>query len=380
MESTEARPTRIFHLITKANWGGAQVYVQSLIQGSYAMNAECTLIYGIKGALLESLPNIPHIHIPTLERNVRILGDVKTLWSLYTLFKKERPDVVHLHSSKASVIGSIAARLAHCPRIVFTAHGWPYNELRPWWQKSIFYFLSWCAVAASHVTICVSHAVHAQSPYFLHKKKLRTIHNGVSSVPLFSKENSLKELGIHIEKKMHIFGSIGELHPNKGFDILIRSFALLHKKHQNTHLSIIGEGESRALLEKYIYVEKLENAITLHGYIKNAREYIHAFNTFILPSRTEALGYVLLEAGLAKIPCIATQVGGIPEIIHQKETGLLVSHTDVRELCAAMEYALLHTTIMHTYADSLFRKVSSEYTENEMLKKTYALYSTPKNS
>ncbi len=365
---------KILQVITKANWGGAQVYVHDLLQASALFNAESVLVYGTSGALLEKISPIPTIHISSLERNITLFGDIKTFFSLYRLFRKERPDVVHLHSSKAAVIGSIAARMARVPRIIFTAHGWPYNESRPWWQRIIFICFAWLAVQMSHTTIAVSHTVRVQAPLFFTNHKIQTIHNGVESFSLYGKENARSALGLKLPKDAFIFGSIGELHKSKGFDILLQSFARIHKKHPHTHLIIMGEGEERTHLEAIIAKEKLAACVTLCGHVDNAKEFLRAYNVFVLPSRTEALGYVLLEAGIAHVPVIGTRVGGIPEIIEHKHTGLLVTKGDMRELTLAMEYSLSHKQELDEYSKNLATKVATEYKKEDMLKAIYALY------
>lgn len=381
MDDSKA-PLKIFHIITKATWGGAQVYTYDLLQEALKHGFSATLIYGVAGELSERIKTntIPHIHIPSLERNVNIFGDVHTLITLYKLIRKERPDVVHIHSSKAGFIGSLAARLARCKKVVFTAHGWPHNESRPEWQRIIFRVLEWFTILFATNTIAVSHTMYAQAPDVLIHKKISVIKNGVDAFSLYGKENARTALALSLPPQTFLFGTIAELHKNKGLDILIMAFAEVRKNYPNVKLSILGGGEEKDRLSQLITREKLHDAVFLLGNVPQAKEYLKAFTVFILPSRTEALGYVLLEAGMAKIPCIATRVGGIPEIIEHKKTGLLVSKEDPRELALALTFALTHKQEMEMYADNLHTKVLNEYSKKEMLESIFALYSTPKNS
>lgn len=376
MEQKKDSPLRVFQVITKANWGGAQVYTKDIIDAEQAFNTVNTLVYGEAGTLsdLTQQKATPSIHIPSLGRNISFFNDCKTVYTLWKLFKKEKPDAVHLHSSKALFISSIAARLAKVPRIIATAHGWPYNESRSAPQKHLFYFLTWITMLCVHVLICVSQAVAKEAPQLLVSQKIQTIYNGITPFSVYGRENARAMLGIPANHTTHVFGSIGELHTNKGFDILIRAFRDIHKNHPNTHLAIIGDGEKRKELAQWIHKEKLEAHITLLGHIHDAKEYLKAFTTFVLPSRTEALGYVLLEAALAKIPRIATRAGGIPEHIHHKKTGLLVEKEDVRELRLAMEYALSHPEKMALYAQEAYNYVLQNYSQENMLRAIYTIY------
>lgn len=231
-----------------------------------------------------------------------------------------------------------------------------------------------------HKMICVSNTVAYEAPHLFVSHKTYTIQNGATPFSMYGRENARAMLHIPANHTTHVFGSIGELHMNKGYDILIRAFRDIHKKYPNTHLALIGDGEKRKDLEVWIRKEKLESSISLLGHVHNAKEYLKACTTFVLPSRTEALGYVLLEAALAKIPRIATRVGGIPEHVHHEHTGLLIQKEDVRELRLAMEYALTHPEKMTLYAQNAHTYVLENYSQEKMLREIYELYSTPKNS
>jgi len=373
---------KILHIITKATWGGAQVYVFDLLCEAQKRGFEPVLIYGTNGELSERVVGfgIRTLQTNSLERDVHILGDIKTLFSLYKIIQKECPDVVHVHSSKAGLLGSIAARLARTKKIVFTAHGWPHNESRPDWQKIIFRFLEWLTILFSTNTIAVSETMHAQAPDLFLQNKITVIRNGIDSFSLYGKENARAALNLFFPAQTFVFGTIAELHKNKGLDVLIQAFANIHKQYPLAKLCIIGGGDEKSNLEKRIAQEKLTDAVLLLGNIPNAKEYLRAFTVFVLPSRTEALGYVLLEAGMSKIPCVGTRVGGIPEIIEHNKTGILVSKEDVRELTLALEFSLTHKHEMETYAKNLHEKVLAVYSKKEMLDKIFTLYSTPKNS
>lgn len=373
---------KILHIITKATWGGAQVYTHDLLQEAKKQGFQTLLVYGVAGELSRKCSelNIQTVHANTLERDVNFFGDIRTFFKLYRILKKERPYIVHIHSSKAGFIGSLAARFARIPKIIFTAHGWPHNESRPEWQRIIFRVFEWCTIFFSTKTIAVSETMHAQAPDIFLRNKVVTIKNGVEPFSLYGKDNARATLKLPFASHAFVFGTIAELHKNKGLDILIRAFGQVHKFYPEIRLCIIGEGEGRASLEKLIAQEKLTSHITLLGNIPNAKEYLKAFTVFVLPSRTEALGYVLLEAGIAKVPTIASRVGGIPEIIEHQKTGLLVSKEDVRECNLALLFALTHKQEMETYAKNLHEKVLREYSKKEMLEKIFTLYSTPKNS
>jgi glycosyltransferase involved in cell wall biosynthesis len=123
--------------------------------------------------------------------------------------------------------------------------------------------------------------------------------------------------------------------------------------------------------------EGLERAAFLAGNIPNAAEYLNALDIFTLTSNTEALPYVLLEAGTAHLPVIASKVGGIPEIIDQLETGILVRPGNKKELCEALSILLTNTAKRQALGKALQQKIATDFSVQRMQENTEALYLSP---
>ena len=136
---------KILFVITKGNWGGAQKYVfdlaTSLPKEKFNVSVACGEGEALPKKLVEA--GIRVIPIPFLGRDINILNDCSVFFRLIKLFIAERPDVVHLNSSKIGGMGALAARMAFVPKIVFTAHGWTWNEDRSYLSKKIIVFISW---------------------------------------------------------------------------------------------------------------------------------------------------------------------------------------------------------------------------------------------
>jgi glycosyltransferase involved in cell wall biosynthesis len=276
---------------------------------------------------------------------------------------------VHLNSSKAGFLGAIAARLARIRHVVFTVHGWPFNEPVSYLSKFVRWSATLLTILLAHRTIAVSHFGTLLSPFGL---KTKTIHNGIGPIEFLDRSAARKELCARagISEKGFIFGTIAELHVNKGIDVLIEATYLV----DDVQVIVIGEGEERAVLEELIRDLKLENRVHLIGFIDNASRYLKAFDTFVLPSRTEALGYVLLEAGLAEVPVIASAVGGIPEIVQDQISGDLFHAFNDLALAESMEeFKRSPNTIAH-YAEALKAHVEHYFTVRIMIDKTLILY------
>ncbi len=373
----------ILYVITKTNAGGAQKYVYDLAVAAKAKGHTVTVAYGLptttqKGSdsLITRLTakNIRSEPIRGLTRNVGFIQEVFALFELVRLFKKEQPNIVHINSSKAGALGTLAARLAGVPQIIFTAHGWSFNESRPWWQKVILFFASGTIVWLSHKTICVSEAVRhniARMPFV--RRKLTVIHNGITCPPLLSREKARATLHPRVVGSYWV-GMISELHPTKCIDVAIRAFAHLVESHPEVILVIIGEGEKRTELETIVSELHLHNHIFFAGSKENAGTLLLAFDLFIHTSRSEAFPFAILEAGCASLPVVATRVGGIPEIILNKECGLLVPAYDTIALATAIKSLMQDSPRAYTLGARLHTRVLQEFPKTRMLEDTFAVY------
>ena len=138
---------------------------------------------------------------------------------------------------------------------------------------------------------------------------------------------------------------------------------------------MIGEGEEREKLEKTIIDLELQNNVFLMGHLNNASHYLKALDIFLLASLSEGLGYVLLEAGTASLPVLATTVGGIPEVIDDMESGILIQSRKPKEIQHALEFYTNHKRTQKEYATALHAKVLKEFSLDRMLSETMKAYS-----
>jgi len=378
--SSHTEVTRILYVITKANWGGAQRYVYDLAIAAKAKGHEVLVVSGNEGVLIERLKEagIATETIPAMQRDVRLQAEVRAFKALVAIVRRFNPHVLHANSSKAGLLGAVAGRLRHVPHIIFTAHGWAFNEKRPVWQKAVIALLHYATVLLSHTTICVSRAIRfdaSRMPFV--QKKFEVIHNGIAPVTLLPRDEARARLApdlVHSFPTARWIGSIAELHPTKGLDTLIEAFAAISRNEPPVVLVLIGDGQDWAHLQKLVQIYDLPDRVVLAGFIENAPAYLSALDIFVLPSRSEALGYALLEAGLACLPSVGTRVGGIPEIITDNETGLLVPATDITALSTALTTLIEDPLLSKDLGSALNERVRADFSIEQMTEKTLALY------
>ncbi|MBI5140229.1 MAG: glycosyltransferase family 4 protein [Candidatus Vogelbacteria bacterium] len=377
---------KILYVITKSNWGGAQKYVYEL---AAHMNKDHEVVVafggtgerGAEAGALEKRLNeagIRSVMISSLSRDIHLLDEPRGVFDLIKLYREEEPDIIHLNSSKIGGTGSLAGRVYSLlnpkrsirnPIIIFTVHGWPFNENRPWIAKKIISFLSWLTVIFSHRTICINQkdlSLVTNWPFI--KNKLELIYIGISA----QEKKGLIKVGERPEGIPIQIGTISELTKNKGLTYAIDAISKI--KDRNIMFSVIGEGEERTSLEKQIKEEGIEDKVKLLGFKDNAASYIGIFDIFMLSSVKEGLPYSILEAGLARLPVIATNVGGIPEIIEDGVSGILVPPKDSDAIKGALKKLLDNPELGKTLGKNLEKVVKQKFSTDEMTEKTEKLY------
>lgn len=372
--------TRILYVITKANWGGAQRYVYDLATAARDAGHEVAVVVGGTGPLTEKLAAAGIRTIPLALRQHRtFIGDLLTFSSLFSLirvFRAERPDVVHVNSAKAGGLGALAARMASIPLIIFTAHGWEFNAPRNVLSKMGIRLFSWLTMLLAHRTIAVSEAIrHSVCRWPLVYYRVTVISNGIDCVPLRTREEARAAIAPHGIGKYWI-GMISELNPTKRIEDAIRALAMIVEKHPETILIVFGEGRERHALQSLVRELHLGNRVFLPGFKNDARSLLKAFDLFLHTSQSEALGYVVLEAGCAALPVVATRVGGIPEIIPDDDYGLLVPPRSPEAFASAIESLMRNPQRAAELGARLHARVQNSFSKLKMVEETLVLYST----
>jgi glycosyltransferase involved in cell wall biosynthesis len=368
----------VVHLITKGSpFGGAQHYVYTLAENLPINRFESTVLVGQGDELPQRLETlgVRVARLLDLKRDIAPLAEVRAFITLIKTLKELRPDILHTNSSKAGLLGALAGRLARVPRIVFTGHAWASNEDRPWIIRKFFLLLHWATILLSDRTICVSKKTKNDVAGLRSvRNKTCVVYNGMSTFEMEEKYTARISLQTMFNKgdaELLWLGTIAELHRNKGLDLLIEALARITVPFQ---FFIIGEGEERENLEQLIKDRELEDRVFLVGKIPNAKKYLKAFDIFTLTSRTEALPYTVLEAGLAGLPVLASRVGGIPEIITNGQEGVLV-RPNTEDIYQALGHLFSQTNKRTEYGIKLKAKVEKEFSLEQQISQTMKVYS-----
>ena len=371
---------KVIYIITKSNWGGAQKYVAMLAKQAQKRGLEVLVVLGGNGPLKNKLETdkINVISLKSMGRDVNIFNDFKSFLALIKIFLKEKPDVVHLNSSKIGGLGSLAARICFVPKTIFTIHGWAFNEDRSPLSKLIIKILYFITILFSDKAIAVSNQIKEQAKtiplYKIIFGKIFVVKNSVEKIDFIEKNMArdfiFQKIGLNNSDNKKIVGTICELHPIKGLSGLINAF----KKNDDAKLIIVGSGELENDLKKQISDLGLQNKVFLTGFIEEAPKYLKAFDVFILNSFSEAMALVILEAGQGEVPVIATKVGGIPEIIEDRKTGLLIEPGNEATVAEAIKYMIENKTFATEVVSNLKHKVETEFGVDIFYEKTFKIY------
>ncbi len=391
----EKSKKKILYIITKSVWGGAGKYVYDLAMNLPKDKFDVFVAAGGKGELAKKLiaSGIPYFEIKNFQRDVSIFKEIFAYFEILLLLLKIRPDIIHTNSSKAGGIAGVAAldyrflTLNFKVKTFFTAHGWAYHENRPFWQIILIKLFSIVMSFYYSKIICVSEYDRrsAMKNRIAPAKKLITIHNGIDSEKYKFLSRKEARMKLNIPPDALCIGTIGEFTNNKGQEYLIEAVQRLKAKSYNLKAVIIGWGEEEKNLKsprprqakrgRQISNLKLENEVFLINNLPEAAPYLKAFDIFVLPSIKEGLPYTLLEAGLAELPVIATNVGGIPEIIEDEKEGLLAEPADSGDLARKIGELIKNPEKGKIMARSLRKKVLEEFSLEKMLNATISTYS-----
>lgn len=399
---------KILFVITQADFGGAQRYVFDLINSLHLQGYDVSVAAGPEGQELfdrleklysssvveKTLSEKPYsssavekqssTHAPIqihrlkyLKRSINPYYDLLALLELKRLFATEKPDVVHLNSTKAGILGSIAVKLSaksYQLKAIYTVHGWVFNEPLPNWLKNFYLFCERWTARYKHKIVCVSDYDRqvAIKNKVAPPEKLVTIHNGIDyeKLDFLSKEEALEKLKITLPTDKKIIGTIANFYLTKGLKYLIEA---TNQIKEPALFVIIGSGPEELNLKLKAKSYNLEAKIIFLGHLPDAYKYLKAFDLFVLPSVKEGFPYVLLEAMAAELPIVATRVGGVPEIIANNINGFLVTPGDPLALATKINHLLENKKIADNFAQRNAEKIKG-FGLSQMVEKTRQAY------
>jgi glycosyltransferase involved in cell wall biosynthesis len=333
---------RVLHVITRMIVGGAQentlLSCALIDQRAFPSEILCGVETGAEGELHSECRarGVP-LHLePSLVRDLHLWKDLLALVRLVRFMRRGRYDVVHVHTSKAGILGRIAARLAGVPIVIHTAHGWAFSREQPKLLYWLYVLLERFCAALSDSLIVVSRSdqdealllrVGRQPQYVLIRSGIELDrYLEVQLAPAAARER------IGLPREGYVVGTVGRLSRQKAPLDLLTAFQRLVLAEPGAHLVYVGDGPLRPELEAAIGGAGLTGCVHLLGLRRDIPEILRAFDVFALASRWEGLPRVFPQAMAAGLPIVATRVDGAADAVRDRESGWLVDVGDTLAL------------------------------------------------
>jgi glycosyltransferase involved in cell wall biosynthesis len=324
----EAKP-RVVILVTLAEVGGAQTYVALLTE---ALRDRYDVVVGAwgPGPLIDAVRRAGARFVPLrhVQRELHPVRDVLGLVELVRLLRRERPEIMHANSSKAGILGRIAAAIAGVPVRIFTVHGWAYHAYSGLASKA-YLWSERLVTPLTTLTICVAERERTSGLAARTCRADNTVvqHNAVPLPPARERP----------ERTRPVVLSVGRLKAPKDFSTLLQALARLAPGTYTAR--IVGDGPERERLGEEARLLGLEGSVEFLGERDDVASLLDDADVFVLASRSEGLPMSVLEAMAAGLPVVASAVGGVPELLDD-ETGRLVPPGDPRALAETLQDVL----------------------------------------
>ena len=282
-----------------------------------------------------------YVALEHVRRPVSFWRDLRGLIELIGLCLRERPLIVHANSSKAGILGRIAARIACVPVRIFTVHGWAFAQYHGV-ASALYLLLDRLARPLTTHFICVSQSTReagiAARTCGLQNTSVIPNSVDVAATPRASLDGDPPRVV-----------SVGRLKAPKDFVGLVRALSLADAPYR---AAIVGEGPDRSAVVQALHTYAASEHIALLGERSDVAEQLAQSDVFVLASRSEGMPLSVLEAMAAGLPVVASSVGGIPELVVSGETGLLVRPGDIDALAAALHTVLADRELRRAMGDA----------------------------
>jgi len=400
---------KILFIVTHSEYGGAQRFFHSLISRLNKNEYDMSVAFGAGdkdntasidylGSELTKLGINTH-KLEHLVRSPSVISDIKAVFEIRKLIKKEKPETLFLGSSKAGFVGALAtvfpSRIKGL-RVIYRIGGWTFNDPWPAWKRKFWVILERISASWKDVIIVNNKRDYddAKRLKINSREGCVLIHNGVdvfnesflrmevARLALFEKmkngkneSNERNGGNAGLMRAKFIIGTIANFYKTKGIEYLIVAMDKLKNDYpaEDLALVIIGDGPGRVELENLIHDCDLKDRVFLTGQIENASKYLRAFDIYVQPSLKEGFPWSVLDAMTAKLPVVATSVGAVPEMIDNGQNGLTVEPRKPGQLVSAILKLIRDDHMRSEFGIQANQKVHFNFDIETMIKKTKAL-------
>jgi len=361
---------KVIFVITRSDvMGGASVHLLDLAAGLQSCGYDITILVGGQGVFLQHAQDrsLSCISLKYLTREIDLVIDIKAIFELRGVLKRLKPDLIHLHSSKAGIIGRISAIGLPAP-CIFTAHGWAFTEGVSPRRRFLYRFIERliAPLAKRIITVSDYDRTLALAGRVALPGQLAVVHNGMPDISAKMRAQRVA-LGDIVR-----FVMVARFEAPKDQLSLLRAFAALPSG--QWRLELIGDGPQMQAAIDLATSLGLADSVIFSGACIDVASRLAASDVFILISRWEGLPLTILEAMRAGLPVIASDVGGVAEAVQDGETGYLIKRDATGLLIERLGLLLADVEMRRRMGEAGRLRYESDFTFSLMLDKTIAVY------
>ncbi len=305
--------------------------------------------------------------------------DLRALFELVRILRREKIAVVHTHNSKAGFLGRLAGKIAKTPVVIHTVHGFSFHDSEPRIRRMLFKILERRAARWADHMIYISQPMidWAEREGILREGAYSKIYSGIDLEAFrrydrMEQEPLRNELGIG--RTDRVIGFVSKLWEGKGHTVALEAMTGVLKEHPDVKLLLVGEGELERPLRERAREYGIERSVIFAGFRTKIAEITALCDFCILPSFYEGMGRVLLEAGASGKPVVATTVGGIPDVVIPEETGILIPPGEPAALAEAMIRLLNDSELRLRMGETARRRIGEKFDADTMVEQIVAVY------
>lgn len=365
---------RVCHVITQLELGGAQRNTLYTVSHLDRERFDPSLICG-RGGLLDTEATAGQwttIFLRSLVRPIHPFKDISAVISLYQAFRRQKPHIVHTHSSKAGILGRIAAYLAGVPVILHTFHGFGFTPAQNQRIRNLYVRLEkFCARLSTHLAfVSQDNQREAEELGIVGKIPYTLIRSGIT----MNSERMPIAFPEGIPYDAWVVASVGNFKPQKNPTDLLDVAAHVIEKDPNVHFLLIGDGELREACQAEAIERKLSHHVHFLGWRQDARRLVAESKAFLLTSLWEGLPRALVEAFAEMKPAVAYAVNGVNDILINQETGFAITPGDTAAVADRLLWLKNNPLEAHRMGVNGRRRVELEFDIDRMVRDQESLY------
>jgi glycosyltransferase involved in cell wall biosynthesis len=377
---------KVAHIITHLAVGGATQTALSMVKNldpygykTYLIAGEGDITIAFEGDYSDIAKDLGNRFIPSrMTREISPLKDLICLFELYFLFRKQKFDIVQTHSSKAGILGRIAAFLARVPVVIHTVHGWSFNGYMGKWRRLYFIFLERFCARITHklIVVTIQDKLKGLKELIGRADQYQVIRSGINlkkfkDVDFGLVENVRREL--KLDSNTICIGTVGRLAKQKDPITFIRAARIIKDALPQAHFILVGGGVLKEAVLELVRELNLEEYTHLLGPRDDIEILQRLFDVFLLTSLWEGLPRVVLQAIAAKIPIVSTKADGVVEVINHNETGFLADFKDSEALASRVIELVKNPKKKKRLVGQALNKLE-EFSEEKMIQDLSELY------